>query len=346
MNNEATKQGAARAVPVSTLSTYVAAPAAPTYVTAAPTAAVASARMPAAFAPAYASAATVDALSAAPAAATAAPALAAIPGDDLAPDGAITAILPIYDDNGRGIVIYTADGGRRVTGRRMRSILQRLAERNCRTIPLIRRRMNDLLGGRQELPLPISPQLILVPCKVVTPRVKGDETIGYFSLAHIRALHTLPHRSRGHAAAAVRSGRKAPGDRAAASVAARHAAAPAAARHAAVPAATRHAAAPAAARRAAEPSAARRAANPPVARAAAEKRRPPTAAAASAAAPHTIRAAKRPDASCFVSAARRAAELPVYELSDGRRVALLCTSDTARHRLEMAAYARCLMFGA
>ena len=323
MNNEAIKKSAARAVPVSTLSTYVAAPAAPTYATAAPTAAVASARMPAAFAPAaastcvtaaapaYASAATADALSAA----TAAPALAAIPGDDLAPDGAITAILPIYDDNGRGIVIYTADGGRRVTGRRMRSILQRLAERNCRTIPLIRRRMKDLLGGRQELPLPISPQLILVPCKVVTPRVKGDETIGYFSLAHIRALHTLPHRSRGHAAAAVRSGRKAPGDRAAA------------------PAAARHAAAPAAARRAAEPSAARRAANPSVARAAAEKRRPPTA-------------AKCPDASCFVSAARRAAELPVYELSDGRRVALLCTSDTARHRLEMAAYARCLMFGA
>jgi hypothetical protein len=284
MNNEATKQGAARAVPVSTLSTYVAAPPAPAYATAAPAAAVASARMPAAFAPAaastcvtaaapaYASAATADALSAAPAAATAAPALAAIPGDDLAPDGAITAILPIYDDNGRGIVIYTADGGRRVTGRRMRSILQRLAERNCRTIPLIRRRMKDLLGGRQELPLPISPQLILVPCKVVTPRVKGDETIGYFSLAHIRALHTLPHRSRGHAAAAVRSGRKTPGNRAAAPVAARHAAVPA--------------------------------------------------------------------------AARRAADPPVYELSDGRRVALLCTSDTARHRLEMAAYARCLMFGA
>lgn len=280
MNNEAIKQGAARAVPVSTLSTYVAAPAAPAYATAAPAAAVASARMPAAIAPAASTCVTAAApacASAAPAdALSAAPALAAIPGDDLAPDGAITAILPIYDDNGRGIVIYTADGGRRVTGRRMRSILQRLAERNCRTIPLIRRRMKDLLGGRQELPLPISPQLILVPCKVVTPRVKGDETIGYFSLAHIRALHTLPHRSRGHAAAAARSGRKAPGDRAAAPVAARHAAVPAA-----VPA-----------------------------------------------------------------AARRAADPPVYELSDGRRVALLCTSDTARHRLEMAAYARCLMFGA
>lgn len=277
MNNEENKKSAARAVPVSTLSTYVAAPAAPAYATAASAApAYATA---ASAAPAYATAASAApaCAPAAPAAAAgasaaAAPALAAIPGDDLAPDGAITAILPIYDDNGRGIVIYTADGGRRVTGRRMRSILQHLAERNCRTIPLIRRRMKDLLGGRQELPLPISPQLILVPCKVVTPRVKGDETIGYFSLAHIRALHTLPHRSRGHAAAAARSGRKAPGDRAAA---------PAAARHAAV-----------------------------------------------------------------LAAARRAADPPVYELSDGRRVALLCTSDTARHRLEMAAYARCLMFGA
>ena len=263
MNNEENKKSAARAVPVSTLSTYVAAPAAPAYAPACAPAAASTCVTAAA--PACASAAPADALSAAPA-------LAAIPGDDLAPDGAITAILPIYDDNGRGIVIYTADGGRRVTGRRMRSILQHLAERNCRTIPLIRRRMKDLLGGRQELPLPISPQLILVPCKVVTPRVKGDETIGYFSLAHIRALHTLPHRSRGHAAAAARSGRKAPGDRAAA---------PAAARHAAV-----------------------------------------------------------------LAAARRAADPPVYELSDGRRVALLCTSDTARHRLEMAAYARCLMFGA
>ena len=52
MNNEAIKKSAARAVPVSTLSTYVAAPAAPAYATAAPAAAVASARMPAAIAPA------------------------------------------------------------------------------------------------------------------------------------------------------------------------------------------------------------------------------------------------------------------------------------------------------
>ncbi|MBQ1622914.1 MAG: hypothetical protein II093_10760, partial [Selenomonas sp.] len=108
-------------------------------------------------------------------------ALPAVCGDDLAPDAAITAILPIYDEDGRGVAVCTADGGRHTSGLRVRTILRRLAERNCRTIPLIRRRMKDLLGGRQELPLPISHQLILVPCKVITPRVKGDETIGYFS---------------------------------------------------------------------------------------------------------------------------------------------------------------------
>lgn len=110
----------------------------------------------------------------------------------LAPDEHIAAILPIYDEHGRGVAVYTSDGGCCVYGLRLRTILTRLAERNCRTLPLIRRRMRLLLGGRQEHPLPISPQLVLVPCKVLTPRVQGDETIGYFSLAQVVRLIAPP----------------------------------------------------------------------------------------------------------------------------------------------------------
>lgn len=110
----------------------------------------------------------------------------------LAPDEHIAAILPIYDEHGRGVAVYTSDGGCCVYGLRLRTILAHLAERNCRTLPLIRRRMHLLLGGRQEHPLPISPQLVLVPCKVLTPRVQGDETIGYFSLAQVVRLIAPP----------------------------------------------------------------------------------------------------------------------------------------------------------
>lgn len=110
----------------------------------------------------------------------------------LAPDEHIAAILPIYDEHGRGVAVYTSDGGCCVYGLRLRTILAHLAERNCRTLPLIRRRMRLLLGGRQEHPLPISPQLVLVPCKVLTPRVRGDETIGYFSLAQVVRLIAPP----------------------------------------------------------------------------------------------------------------------------------------------------------
>lgn len=110
----------------------------------------------------------------------------------LAPDEHIAAILPIYDEHGRGVAVYTSDGGCCVYGLRLRTILAHLAERNCRTLPLIRRRMRLLLGGRQEHPLPISPQLVLVPCKVLTPRVQGDETIGYFSLAQVVRLIAPP----------------------------------------------------------------------------------------------------------------------------------------------------------
>lgn len=109
----------------------------------------------------------------------------------LAPDEHIAAILPIYDEHGRGVAVYTSDGGCCVYGLRLRTILAHLAERNCRTLPLIRR-MHLLLGGRQEHPLPISPQLVLVPCKVLTPRVRGDETIGYFSLAQVVRLIAPP----------------------------------------------------------------------------------------------------------------------------------------------------------
>lgn len=110
----------------------------------------------------------------------------------LAPDEHIAAILPVYDEHGRGVAVYTSDGGCCVYGLRLRTILAHLAERNCRTLPLIRRRMHLLLGGRQEHPLPISPQLVLVPCKVITPRVRGDETIGYFSLAQVVRLIAPP----------------------------------------------------------------------------------------------------------------------------------------------------------
>lgn len=111
---------------------------------------------------------------------------------NLAPDEHIAAILPIYDEHGRGVAVYTSDGGCCIYGLRLRTILAHLAERNCRTLPLIRRRMRLLLGGRQEHPLPISPQLVLVPCKVLTPRVQGDETIGYFSLAQVVRLIAPP----------------------------------------------------------------------------------------------------------------------------------------------------------
>ena len=214
-------------------------------------------------------------------------ALPAVCGDDLAPDAAITAILPIYDEDGRGVAVCTADGGRHTSGLRVRTILRRLAERNCRTIPLIRRRMKDLLGGRQELPLPISHQLILVPCKVITPRVKGDETIGYFSLRHIRRLvmpaapraapHRAPARGRGRAVGAAQIA--------------------------------------------------------------------PTRRAAGAAGEGSGQPRRTAGGAGEGSSPSARAAAPAYELTDGRRIPLLCTPATASHRLAAAAYAQSRMFG-
>lgn len=214
-------------------------------------------------------------------------ALPAVCGDDLAPDAAITAILPIYDEDGRGVAVCTADGGRHTSGLRVRTILRRLAERNCRTIPLIRRRMKDLLGGRQELPLPISHQLILVPCKVITPRVKGDETIGYFSLRHIRRLvmpaapraatHLTPARGRGRAVGAAQIA--------------------------------------------------------------------PTRCAAGAAGEGSGQPRRTAGGAGEGSSPSARAAAPAYELTDGRRIPLLCTPATASHRLAAAAYAQSRMFG-
>lgn len=146
---------------------------------------------PAAARPSYPSAAVGSSCATAPVAAylraAAAPPYTTAPAA-LASDERIAAILPIYDEHGRGVAVYTAGGGCQIYSLRVRTILARLAERSCRTLPLIRRRMRALLGGRQELPLPISPSLVLVPCKVIAPRVKGDETIGYFSLDQVARL--------------------------------------------------------------------------------------------------------------------------------------------------------------
>lgn len=123
--------------------------------------------------------------------------------------------------------------------------------------------MRTIFDGRQELPLPISPHLILVPCKVLVPRVAGDETVGYFSFAHIRALRCTARRPH---------------------------------------------------------------------------RRPPVPAPGKGA----PRGASKPVAR--VSSAALPEDLPLYELTGGACIPLLCSSATACHRLEMAAYARCRMF--
>lgn len=105
------------------------------------------------------------------------------------------------------------------------------------------------------------------------PRVAGDETVGYFSFAHIRALHC---------------------------------------------------------------SARRRHRRPPVP---APGKGAPRGAAANASPATSI-----PPATASRPARTLPADLPAYELTGGLTIPLLCASTTARHRLEMAAYARCRMF--
>ena len=87
--------------------------------------------------------------------------------------------------------IYLSDGERIVLPYRTSYILRRLAASVDKSIPLIRRRMATELNKRRNLPLPLSPSLVLMPIECAHGN-KSSREAGYINVAHALLITATP----------------------------------------------------------------------------------------------------------------------------------------------------------
>ena len=107
---------------------------------------------------------------------------------DLPEDWEIEAALPEYVDGEGDITrLFLADGTNRLVRARLRTVLERLARRHCRSLPLLRAWAKERTAFAQTAPLAIAAELVLVPFRARRPRCKGDAAMGVVNAMHAQA---------------------------------------------------------------------------------------------------------------------------------------------------------------
>ena len=107
---------------------------------------------------------------------------------DLPEDWEIEAALPEYVDGEGDITrLFLTDGTNRLVRARLRTVLERLARRHCRSLPLLRAWAKERTAFAQTAPLAIAAELVLVPFRARWPRCKGDVAMGVVNAMHAQA---------------------------------------------------------------------------------------------------------------------------------------------------------------
>lgn len=105
-------------------------------------------------------------------------------------DQEIAALIPCYTETGDSTRILTTSGLTLTLPVRPRAVLNRIAHRRATDLAALRH-ITSLKTQRSILqPLPLAPNLLLIPIKVRTPRVTGDTCTGYINYYAI--LSTAP----------------------------------------------------------------------------------------------------------------------------------------------------------
>ncbi len=91
-------------------------------------------------------------------------------------------ILPVYGENGEnGSLVLLKDTPPLQDKRKVKSVLSEVAALYQKDFSLIRQSTIELTGQKNMNPVPITPQLILMPFKMRRPIGKDDGTVGYLS---------------------------------------------------------------------------------------------------------------------------------------------------------------------
>ncbi|SMB88580.1 ComK protein [Desulfonispora thiosulfatigenes DSM 11270] len=98
----------------------------------------------------------------------------------------IQALLPIYtEDGGNSTEVCLVNGKRLISPKKTKTILKNIAESYTKDVSLIRRKYGSLIGRKHQAPLPLIPDLILVPLKFRSPIGKDEGALCYISQTQV-----------------------------------------------------------------------------------------------------------------------------------------------------------------
>jgi len=109
----------------------------------------------------------------------------------------LAAIEPCYGENGGNCTcIYTRSGLTYQDKRRLITVLKQIASFYGYELSALRKKYGQLLGCRQNVPLPLNINLVLVPLKMRKPRFEQDGATGYINVCAVKAVESLTHTAR------------------------------------------------------------------------------------------------------------------------------------------------------
>lgn len=127
--------------------------------------------------------------------------LAKLPTADM-----VAAIFPQYTSEGDRTVIYTNDGQSLYYPYRLRTIIRHYTRYYALDLQALQHQTTYDTQRCLVPPLPLSPQLLLLPYKARLPLIKGDPTIGYLNFYAFAKLtsytpttgHSIPYKTSLH----------------------------------------------------------------------------------------------------------------------------------------------------
>lgn len=103
----------------------------------------------------------------------------------------LAALLPTYTEQGDCVQFLYQNGSSEKVNHRLSTCLKRLARQYTIDIVALREAQQKQTVRRQQLPLPFSPHLVLIPLKIRKPRLPKDTTLGYINLFAVKEVLRL-----------------------------------------------------------------------------------------------------------------------------------------------------------
>lgn len=101
----------------------------------------------------------------------------------------IAAIKPYYNsDGGNFTLVYTSKGAKFEHRRRLKTVLKNIVSFYGFEPAALRKKYSELLGTKQNVPLPLTASLVLVPLKMRKPHFDQDGATGYVNVCAVKAV--------------------------------------------------------------------------------------------------------------------------------------------------------------